>query len=74
MATGEVATSENLGGAEMHSYVSGVSDYLAENEEHAVYLARQIVEHLNYQKEEELPLSYYGRVEEPIYDPGIFSC
>lgn len=48
MATNEVVGEEELGGAEMHSSVSGVSDYLAENEEHALLLARQVVENFKY--------------------------
>jgi acetyl-CoA carboxylase carboxyltransferase component len=46
-ATGEEATAEELGGGEMHSRVSGVTDHLAESEEHALRLARDIVAHLN---------------------------
>jgi geranyl-CoA carboxylase beta subunit len=42
-ATGEVATEEELGGAEMHSIVSGVSDYLVEDDEEALRCARRIV-------------------------------
>src|SRR6185436_19225473 len=43
MATGEVATDEELGGAEMHSRVSGVADYLAADELDALRLGREIV-------------------------------
>jgi len=42
-ATGEDVTAEELGGAEMHARVSGVSDHLAENEEHALKICRTIV-------------------------------
>ena len=42
-ATGEDVTPEELGGAEMHTRVSGVSDHLAENEEHALRLCRSLV-------------------------------
>jgi acetyl-CoA carboxylase carboxyltransferase component len=45
-ATGEDVTPEELGGAEMHSRVSGVSDHLAENEEHALRICRDIVDGL----------------------------
>jgi 3-methylcrotonyl-CoA carboxylase beta subunit len=45
-ATGEDVTAEELGGAELHSAVSGVSDHLAENEAHALSLTRHIVENL----------------------------
>ncbi len=46
MATGEIVDEESLGGAEMHSKLSGLSDYLAEDELDALRLARQIVAHL----------------------------
>ncbi len=44
MATNEESTDEELGGAEMHSHVSGVTDYLAEDELDAIRLAREIME------------------------------
>ena len=47
MATNEDADDETLGGAAMHSRVSGVSDYLARDERHGTELARQIVAELN---------------------------
>ena len=47
MATGEVSDEESLGGAEMHSRVSGLSDYLAEDELDAIRIAREIVSHFN---------------------------
>ncbi len=53
MATGEVTDDESLGGAEMHSRISGVSDYLAEDERDALRLAREVVAHLNWRKEAE---------------------
>lgn len=46
MATGEECDDETLGGAEMHSKVSGVSDFLAENEEHGLSIAREILKWL----------------------------
>ena len=42
-ATGEVATEEELGGAEMHTAVSGLGEYLAENDRHALYMAKQVL-------------------------------
>jgi geranyl-CoA carboxylase beta subunit len=42
-ATGEIATEEELGGAEMHTGVSGLGDYLAEDDRHAIRLARDIM-------------------------------
>lgn len=50
MATGEVTDHEALGGATMHSRVSGVSDYLAEDELDALRLGREIVAHLGWTK------------------------
>ncbi len=50
MATGEETDHEALGGAEMHSRVSGVSDYLAEDERDAIRLGREIVAHLGWRK------------------------
>jgi len=46
-ATGEVVTAEDLGGGELHSRVSGVTDHLAENDVHALGIARSIVGNLN---------------------------
>lgn len=69
MATGEEVDEESLGGAEMHSKVSGVSDYLAQNEIHAIQIAREIVGTLNFHKKQPLPpRNISGKfVEEPIY-------
>jgi acetyl-CoA carboxylase carboxyltransferase component len=47
MATNEVASAEELGGAEMHSRVSGVSDYLAEDERDGIRIVREIMEVIN---------------------------
>ena len=46
-ATGEIVTAEELGGGDVHSRISGVADYLAENDEHALELAREAILHLN---------------------------
>ncbi len=64
MATGEVTDHESLGGAAMHASVSGVSDYLAEDERDAIRLGRQIVAHLEIDKAGPAP----GPVEEPVLD------
>ncbi len=45
-ATGEVVSAEDLGGAELHSRISGVADHLAENDAHALGIARRIVANL----------------------------
>ena len=45
-ATGEVVTAEELGGADVHTRISGVADYMAEDDEHALAIVREIVGHL----------------------------
>jgi acetyl-CoA carboxylase carboxyltransferase component len=64
MATGEVVDEETLGGAEMHSRVSGLSDYLAENERDGLRLAREIVGHL---KPAAISSLFQSNFDEPIY-------
>ncbi|HXU41949.1 MAG TPA: carboxyl transferase domain-containing protein [Burkholderiales bacterium] len=49
-ATGEVVTPEELGGAEVHTRVSGVADHYAQDDRHALSIVRRIVSNLNYQK------------------------
>ena len=49
-ATGEEVTAEELGGADVHTRLSGVADYFAEDDEHALHLARTIVSTLNTRK------------------------
>ena len=49
-ATGEVVDAESLGGAEVHTSISGVADHFAENDAHALGIAREIVGHLNRRK------------------------
>ncbi|MGB4058694.1 MAG: carboxyl transferase domain-containing protein [Burkholderiaceae bacterium] len=49
-ATGEVVTAEDLGGGDVHTRLSGVADHLAQNDLHAIALARQAVAHLNQKK------------------------
>ncbi len=75
MATGEDADDESLGGADMHSRVSGVADYFAVDELDCIRIGRQIVADLNWRKLGPKP---GGRVEEPRYDPdellGIVSA
>ncbi|HVR66671.1 MAG TPA: carboxyl transferase domain-containing protein [Verrucomicrobiae bacterium] len=65
-ATGEVVTAEELGGAEVHSKVSGVTDHLADNDLHALAIARRIVGHLTTVKQPALRTS---QPAEPLYDP-----
>ena len=66
MATGEESDDETLGGAKMHSEVSGLSDYLAEDEMDAIRLCRNVVSHLHWEKQGIEP-SLPG--DEPILDP-----
>ena len=55
-ATGEVVTAEDLGGGDVHTRLSGVADHLAQNDLHAIALARQAVSHLNKKKAPSLVL------------------
>ncbi|KAK5076629.1 Methylcrotonoyl-CoA carboxylase beta chain, mitochondrial [Lithohypha guttulata] len=63
-ATGEVISAEDLGGGQLHSSVSGVTDYLAVNDEHAIVLARRSIANLNFPKEQPAP----NEVVEPLHD------
>jgi acetyl-CoA carboxylase carboxyltransferase component len=65
-ATGEEVTAENLGGADVHTRYSGVADYFAEDDEHALRQARTIVSTLNTSKR--LPADMTPS-EDPAYDP-----
>jgi 3-methylcrotonyl-CoA carboxylase beta subunit len=55
-AIGEVVSAEDLGGGDVHTRLSGVADHLAENDLHALSLARQIVANLNWHKPQQLRL------------------
>src|SRR5574337_1536029 len=55
-ATGEIVGAEELGGAEVHTRKSGVADHLAQDDHHALGIARRIVAHLNYKKSVDIPL------------------
>ena len=63
-ATGEVVTAEDLGGGDVHTRLSGVADYLAEDDAHALALARQAVGSLNID-----PVAGREAVEAPAHDP-----
>jgi acetyl-CoA carboxylase carboxyltransferase component len=65
-ATGEEVTAEELGGADVHTRLSGVADYLAEDDGHALEIARTIVETLNIVKRFPGDLA---TPEAPAYDP-----
>ncbi|MFN3853055.1 MAG: acyl-CoA carboxylase subunit beta [Phreatobacter sp.] len=66
-ATGEIATEEELGGAEMHTTISGLGDYMAEDDRDALRIAREIVASLDWNRDlpPELPRDW----AEPLYDP-----
>jgi acetyl-CoA carboxylase carboxyltransferase component len=65
-ATGEEVTAEELGGADVHTRLSGVADYFAEDDEHALQIARTIVSTLHTAKQ--LPRDM-TKAEPPAYDP-----
>lgn len=65
-ATGEIVDAQELGGAVAHCEKSGVTDHFAEDEEHALELARSIVFNLNKTKEVQIKTK---PVEEPLYKP-----
>jgi len=64
-ATGEEVTAEDLGGADVHTRLSGVADYFAEDDEHALQIVRTIVSTLNIVKT--VPADV-AAAEEPLYD------
>ncbi|MCB0996382.1 MAG: acyl-CoA carboxylase subunit beta [Acidimicrobiales bacterium] len=66
MAIGEDSDDEELGGAEMHSRVSGLSDYFALDEHDCLRIGREIVAHLNWRKLGPPPAR---RPVEPVHDP-----
>ena len=66
-ATGEEVTAEDLGGADVHTRLSGVADYLADDDAHALHQARIVVSTLNSRKN--LPADM-TRPEDPAYDPA----
>ncbi len=78
MATGEESDDESLGGAEMHARVSGLADYLAEDEHDAIRIGRRIVARLNRRKPGVAIPGYPGKLEphprnfalEPPVSPG----
>lgn len=66
MAIGEDSDDETLGGAQMHSEVSGLGDYFAEDEMDALRMCREVVSHLNWRKPDSGPLF---EPDEPKHDP-----
>ena len=65
-ATGEEVTAEDLGGADVHTRLSGVADHFAEDEERALTMCRSIVSHLGTRKPDQIPLA---TPEDPLFDP-----
>lgn len=65
-ATGEEVTAEELGGAEVHTSISGVADHFAENDTHAIQICRNIFENLEQRERQILETI---SPEEPAYDP-----
>ena len=65
MATGEISDDESLGGARMHSEISGLGDYLASDEVEAIAIGREIVESLGWKKLGKKPRVDF---DEPAYD------
>ena len=63
-ATGEIVSAEELGGADVHTRISGVSDHYAQDDAHALAIARRIVGHLNRKKNVTLALR---DPQEPLY-------
>src|SRR5436309_335150 len=63
-ATGEEVTAEELGGADVHTRISGVADYFAEDDNDAIAIVRNIVENLRLDRHEPLRVE----PEEPLYD------
>jgi acetyl-CoA carboxylase carboxyltransferase component len=66
MATGEDANEEDLGGAQMHCAISGLGDYLAEDEMDGIRLCREVVSHLNWRKQGPGPSL---PADPPVHDP-----
>ncbi|MFZ5834230.1 MAG: carboxyl transferase domain-containing protein [Pseudomonadota bacterium] len=66
-ATGEIVSAEDLGGADVHSRISGVTDHYAMNDAHALALARRIVGNLNRRKQTQLAVR---PPIDPLYDPA----
>ncbi len=65
-ATGEIVTAEELGGADVHTRLSGVADHMAMDDAHALELARRAIANLNSQKQISVTLQ---TPEAPLYDP-----
>ena len=72
-ATGEIVSAEDLGGGEVHTRLSGVADYLAQDDTHALALARRAVASLNWDAggvNHAVRASMAASYDEPLYDPA----
>jgi 3-methylcrotonyl-CoA carboxylase beta subunit len=69
-ATGEIVSAEDLGGADVHTRVSGVADHLARDDDDALAIARRIVANLNRPAAASTAAPPPDSVEEPVYDPA----
>jgi 3-methylcrotonyl-CoA carboxylase beta subunit len=69
-ATGEVVSAEDLGGGDVHTRLSGVADHLADNDAHALELARQAVANINGRGQAGLCQMDCLSPEDPLYDPA----
>ncbi|MCF8405201.1 MAG: hypothetical protein K9H58_14750 [Bacteroidales bacterium] len=65
-ATGEVVSPEELGGADVHTSISGVADHYAESDQHAIQICRNIFQTLEKKKKQQLEIA---PIEDPYYDP-----
>jgi 3-methylcrotonyl-CoA carboxylase beta subunit len=66
-ATGEVVSAEDLGGADVHARKSGVADHYAQDDHHALSIARRIVSNLNVKKSPDIPVA---QARDPTRDPA----
>jgi len=79
-ATGEVVSANDLGGAEVHSMKSGVTDHMAEDEDHAFSITKEIIKNLNYSSHKNKNLEKLNVIEsiDPLYSAeeilGILSA
>ncbi len=67
-ATGEVVSAEDLGGADVHTRISGVADHFAANDDHALAIARKIVGNLNTRKSLDIPIAEVRPPKEELGD------
>ena len=65
-ATGEIASEEDLGGAEMHTGISGLGDYLAEDDREALFMARDILAHIDWNGR--MPIEPQATFKPPRFD------